>query len=313
MTGAGPRVTAVLGATGCVGASVCAGLAEAGDRVVGMARRAPADPPRGAESFVSLDVATANPGVLAGILSDFGVRAVVNATGGWLAGEKANEHHHVRLVGNLLEALRRMPDPPQLVQVGSIHEYGPVPAGTAIDETVTPRPVTAYARTKLAGSQAVLRAARSGEVSAIVLRAVNVCGPGTPPVSFLGSVVQRLRTADVRHPLRLTLAPGRRDYLDVRDLADAVVRAAADGAASGVVNVGRGEARSIAELLDLLIDTSGLPAGVLHAEPGTVESKGGDWTLADIRRAAAVLGWRPRIDLADSMRAMWAGDLEVPA
>ncbi|MCE7002285.1 NAD-dependent epimerase/dehydratase family protein [Kibdelosporangium philippinense] len=299
-----PRTVAVLGATGCVGGSVSAALAEAGNRVVGVARRQPSGPHHGLDAFTSLDITTVDPGVLAKVLSAFDVKAVVNATGGWLDDEDAYERHHVHLVANLLTALRRMPSPPRLVQVGSIHEYGPVAAGTAISETTPPRPTTTYARTKLAGSEAVLRAA---EIPGIVLRCVNVCGPGTPPASFLGSVVERL--ADTR-PVRVTVAPGRRDYLDVRDLADAVVRASA-ASATGVVNIGSGTARSIPELLDLLLEAAGLPSSAIETTRGAVQSKGGDWTLADIRRAATELQWRPRITLADSMRAMWARAREV--
>jgi hypothetical protein len=41
--------------------------------------------------------------------------------------------------------------------------------------------------------------------------------------------------------------------------------------------------------------------------PGSARSGGLGWQQADISRAVADLGWRPRRDLADSVRDLWGG------
>ncbi|MGS2642339.1 NAD-dependent epimerase/dehydratase family protein [Streptosporangium sp. LJ11] len=297
------RVAVVLGATGFVGGAVCEAFSAAGHEVVAVARHRTSR--AAAHRFVPLDVATAVPAELARTLVRLRADVVVNATGGWLATEEANTFHHVTLVENLLAGLAGMTSPPRLVQVGSIHEYGPVPRGEPIHEEISPRPLTPYARTKLAGSEAILRAARLGRVDGVVLRAVNVCGPHVTTASFLGSVLAGLRALPPSRKLELRIGDDRRDFLDVRDLADAVVRAAGAPACGRVVNVGRGVAVAIREMVARLVAAAGLPPEVLQERGEPVGSRGDGWTMADIRLAGELLGWAPRIGLDESVRDMW--------
>lgn len=298
-----PGTVAVLGATGGIGRQVSAVFSRAGRDVLGVARR-PA-PHAAGHPFVPLDVASAGPAEIAELLASRKVEVVVNATGGWAVTEEAMYHAHVRLVDQLLAGVAALPTRPRVVHVGSIHEYGFVPPGTSIDESLTPDPSTPYARTKLAGSQAVLEAARAGDVDGVVLRAVNVCGPHPSEASFLGAVLHRLRGVTPGEQLELMIADAARDYVDVRDVASAVLRAA-DGAASGAVfNIGCGEAPTMRELVTTLVKAAGFPPETIKETGGPVESKGGGWTKADIRHAERVLGWRPVIGLRDSLRDMW--------
>ncbi|GGS59381.1 hypothetical protein GCM10010156_17650 [Planobispora rosea] len=292
------RTVAVLGATGCVGRQVCATVARAGGEVLAVARHPAAH--IGRYGFAALDVAATPAPVLAELLE--GVDAVVNATGGWAREEADMAYAHVRLVERLVQALRLLPRPPRLVHLGTIHEYGPIAEGVLIHEGIEPRPATPYARTKQAGSQVVLDAA---DLDAIVLRAVNVCGPYTTEASFLGMVTGKLRALLPGEPLQLTIAPARRDYLDVRDLADAVVRAIGSAERGRAVNIGRGVAVELRELVRLLVAAAGFPPEVLQEQHDRVESKGGDWTRADITLAGRLLGWRPVVGLDESLRDMW--------
>ncbi|MFD3540798.1 NAD-dependent epimerase/dehydratase family protein [Streptomyces sp. NPDC058662] len=294
---------AVLGATGSIGRQVSAAFARAGHEVLGVARR-PA-PHAAGLPFVPLDLASAAPGEITELLASHDVGVVVNATGGWAVTEEAMHQAHVTLVDRALAAVAALPKRPRFVQVGSIHEYGFVPPGTSIDESVAPDPSTPYARTKLAGSTAVLEAARAGDVDGVVLRAVNVCGPHPSQASFLGTVLHRLRGVAPGERLQLMIADAARDYIDVRDVASAVLRAA-DAAAPGTVfNIGRGETPTMRELVTTLVEVAGFPPGTVEETGGAVESKGGGWTKADIRYAERVLGWRPVIGLRDSLRDMW--------
>ncbi|MFE9674858.1 NAD-dependent epimerase/dehydratase family protein [Streptomyces sp. NPDC006259] len=298
----GPRI-AVLGASGCVGRCVSAALTREGHEVLAVARRG--GPAVADHVFAGLDVAAVPPAELARLFARHRVRAVVNATGGWGTTEEEMRYAHITLVDRLLQALTLMEDRPRLVHLGSVHEYGPVPEPLSVDEDHVPRPTTMYARTKLAGSELVLDSTRSGRVDGLVLRPVNVCGPRTTPASFLGAVVGRLRAADPANPVTLRVADARRDFVDVRDLAEAVVLAVASPATGRVVNIGRGEATAMRELVELLAAAAELPPGSLRIEDGPIDSKGGNWTRADIRLAGRLLGWKPRIPLAEAMRATW--------
>ncbi|MFC7931274.1 NAD-dependent epimerase/dehydratase family protein [Streptomyces cinereoruber] len=309
----GPAGTvAVLGATGSVGRTVCAQLLRTGHRVLAVARR-PAPHTR-AHAFVPLDVAAAEPGRLAALLDAHAVTAVVNATGGWGTTAEKMRSAHVdlprRLAAGCAATGRRL----RVVQMGSIHEYGPVEDGVLIGEDHVPGPLTPYGATKRAGSEHLLAESRAGRIDALVLRAVNVCGPHTTTASFLGVVAQRLRALAPGGTLTLDVAAARRDFVDVRDLAGAAVAALTAPGRSRVVNIGRGEAVPMADLVDVLVKVSGIDPAAVRLRPAEVTSKGGSWTCADIRLAADLLGWRPLIPLDASLRAMWeaAGDAEPP-
>ncbi|WUH98285.1 NAD(P)-dependent oxidoreductase [Spirillospora sp. NBC_00431] len=273
----------------------------AGYAVLPVARRAAAHVP----GVTRLDVAGGDPEDLARLLVRHDVDVVVNATGGWVPTEDEMRSAHVHLVGNLLTAVAGLPRRPRIVQIGSIHEYGPVPAGTAIHEETEPGPRTPYARTKAAGSAAVLSATEAGEVDGVVLRAVNVCGPHTTTASFLGGVAAKLRAAGPGERIALTIAEARRDYIDVRDVAEAVLSAAVRPVAGQAINIGRGEAVSMRDLVSMLLAAAGRGMDAVDVTGAPVESKGGGWTMADISRARRLLGWRPRRDLRASIQDMW--------
>lgn len=292
----------VFGATGGVGRHVCTAFHRKGYVVLGIARHLP-DRPVPYESL-PLDLAEVAPERLADMLTERRVETVVNAAGGWMVADEAMHRVHVQLVERLVAVSALMPVKPRIVHVGTIHEYGPMPAGTLIDEQVPPHPATAYARTKLAGSEALLAATRSGDARAVVLRAVNVCGPGTTTASFLGAVLERLRGVRPGERVPMTIADANRDYLDVSDLADAVVRAARAPVAGHVINIGRGVAVSIRELVAMLVAAAGLPPDTVVEQEATVQSRGGDWTCADIRLAGRLLEWHPRTGLDESLRRM---------
>ncbi|MEU5884554.1 NAD(P)-dependent oxidoreductase [Spirillospora sp. NPDC047279] len=295
---------AVVGATGCVGRQVCAALTRRDHDVLAIARR-PA-PHLADRAFAAVDVAAVDARTLAKTFEAERVEAVVNTSGGWGTTEEEMDYAHVRLVERLVEALALMDRPARLVHMGTIHEYGPAEWGTLIGESIEPRPVTPYARTKFAGSEAVLRAMSAGRIEGIVLRAANICGPHPAGGSFPGFLLRRLREiAAEGGALELSIAAAKRDFFDVRDAAEAAALAVRATTAEPVVNIGSGEAVDMREFVTLFVAAAGFPADVLKVDGGQVESKGGDWTRTDIRLAGAALGWTPATGLGESLRDMW--------
>ncbi|MFE9580421.1 NAD-dependent epimerase/dehydratase family protein [Nocardia sp. NPDC006044] len=300
------KTAVVLGGTGWVGRHLCTALAERGTRVVAVARS------RGAglrcDRFAALDLATAPAATTAELLraeaADLVINATdaANATDGWDRTEPELVRANVSLVEQVLHAVRAQRRPVRVVHIGTMHEYSPVAFGTPVGETMPCEPESAYARTKLAGSQAVLNAARSGAVDGIVLRAVNVCGPHPSPASLPGKLVALLAAGTVRLPI----AAAHRDWLDVRDLARAAVGAARRPGVTGVVNIGSGRAVPMREFVETFVQEAGYPLSVVEDTSTEVQSYGGSWLQADIRKAGDVLDWKPRWSLRDSLRDMWA-------
>ncbi|MGX1915696.1 NAD-dependent epimerase/dehydratase family protein [Streptomyces phaeochromogenes] len=299
-TGTGTAV--VIGGTGFLGRHICTALAARGDAVVAVARRT-GTPVDGAR-LIQLDAAKGPLEDLVTVMK--GADLVVSATGDvWADDEARMTAAHVTAVDRLLAAMTRLPHRPRLVHLGTLHEYGPVPAGTSIAEDRPAAPQTRHGRTKLAGTEAVLRAARQGRVDGGVLRIANTCGPGTPEYSFVGRLAARLRARTGNTPLDLTVVDDRRDYVDARDVAEAVARAAHAPPTGRVVNIGSGAATSMREIADLLVRASGTPRHLMREGDATVRSRGGDWTRADITLARRLLGWTPRVPLETSLRDTW--------
>ncbi|GHH29050.1 NAD-dependent epimerase/dehydratase family protein [Streptomyces rubradiris] len=298
-----PRRVAVLGGTGSVGRQVCAAFAAQGHEVTAVARRPAASPVP--YRFVPLDLVATGGRELAAFLAREGVDTVVNAFTGWGPDETEMRRLNVRPVEHVVDALRRLPGRPRLVHVGTLHEYGPVPEGSSLHEGLTPAPDSLYARVKLAASETVLGAAGPDGVDGVVVRLANTLGPYPAAETFLGSLARRLRDTGRSEVIELTVSDARRDFVDVRDAAEAVVRAAVLPAAPRVLNIGSGTAVSVRSLVGELLRAAGLPADTVKETGGTVRSHGGDWTRADISLAASALGWRPRFTVAESMAAMW--------
>ncbi|MDF3293375.1 NAD-dependent epimerase/dehydratase family protein [Streptomyces silvisoli] len=297
------RRVAVLGGTGSVGRHVCAAFAEQGHTVVAVARN-PA-PHAALHRFVPLDLVATGGAELAALLTRERVDTVVNAFTGWGSAEAEMRRLNVRPVEHVVDALRRLPNRVRLVHIGTLHEYGPVPEGSSIHEKLPPAPDSLYARVKLAASETVLDAAGPDGIDGVVVRLANTIGPYPAAETFLGSLARRLRHDDLSAGIELTISDARRDYVDVRDAAAAIVRAALLPEAPLLLNIGSGTAVGVRTLVGKLLRAADLSPDTVRETGGVVHSHGGDWTRADISLATSALDWQPRFTVAESMTAMW--------
>ncbi|OLB78482.1 MAG: hypothetical protein AUI14_13075 [Actinobacteria bacterium 13_2_20CM_2_71_6] len=263
---AGPVL--VLGGTGFLGKHICAAFRTTGAQVYAVGRHVRPVP---ADRCIPLDLSDGVPEKLVELLAGLGPSVVVNAAGAvWGVSEEQLVASNVVLVRQLVAAIATTVPRPRLVQLGSVHEYGPVAAGTSIDESTPTSPVAE---------------------------------------SLLGRVAQQLAAAargDGEAVLRLAPLRALRDFVDVRDVADAVTAAATAQVGCAVVNIGSGAAVSVRALVNELIASSGVPALVEEVgEADAARSPGIEWQQVDIAAARTTLGWKPRRGMTDSLRDMW--------
>jgi dTDP-6-deoxy-L-talose 4-dehydrogenase [NAD(P)+] len=286
-----PGRVVVLGARGFVGRHVADALVLAGHHVWNASRRAPTGPDLG----VRIDVLD-RPEAARAVLLDLRPTAVVNATGAvWDVTADDLRRVNVDLVDGLVDLLAGLPEPPRLVQLGSVHEVAPSPG--------------AYGRSKAAGSGAVLGAARAGRLDAVVLRLSNAVGPGQPRASLLGAVAAQLREAartGAPATLRVTRPPAARDFVDVRDVATAVATAATTRWSTAGpppdLTLARGESVALADVVGELVLLSGAPAVVQRVDP----PGDADVPVRSTWAAARThLGWAPRRHREESLRDLW--------
>ncbi|HOX25061.1 MAG TPA: UDP-glucose 4-epimerase GalE [Candidatus Krumholzibacteria bacterium] len=195
--------------------------------------------------------------------------------------------------------------------------YGEPPL-VPIGEDAPLCPVNPYGRTKLAMEQAIADAAAAAGFAAVALRYFNAAGAWDgrgedhDPETHL---IPRL--------LRSLLVPGEtfavygddyptpdgtcvRDYIHVRDLAEAhaLALAWADGPGVTALNLGTGDGHSVHDI----VRAAGRVTGRVVAPPVQPRRPGDPARLvAANRRARDLLGWRPRRSDVDTLLAdAWA-------
>ena len=164
---------AVLGGTGFVGRAVCRTLSDRGYDVIALARRQQAVP--GARRVVAIDLTSADSGTIAEIFRAERIGVVINAAGGmWGLTDEQMVAANLTLVERVIDAAAALPRPARLVQLSTVHEYGLVPIGESMDESLVASPVTVYGELKLRCTHAVSQARQQGRLDGVCLRIGNV-------------------------------------------------------------------------------------------------------------------------------------------
>jgi UDP-glucose 4-epimerase len=180
---------------------------------------------------------------------------------------------------------------------GAIYGECDEPAG----EDAARQPLSPYGTSKLCGEEYLATWNRLYGTSHVSLRFGNVYGPRQEPHGEAGVVAIFMGLlAEGGTPTIYGDGRQTRDYVYVGDVVDAVLRAA--GHRGGVYNVGTGVETSVLELYDAIQRATCIEREPQHADPRL-----GELQRSVLAPAAAErdLGWRPRMSLADGLRATW--------
>lgn len=216
----------------------------------------------------------------------------------------SNYHWIPALVASLNESGEEI----RLVHAGSAAELGEVPeAQLPVAEHYSPSPLTDYGKSKLAAANYILNET-SGQVSASIARLFNLCGPGQGTRQAFGRYAVELTKASSDFPINLVAfgLEQRRDFLDVRDAAKAIIALAMTPDATGLFHVGRGQSHSIRQGLKLLIEYSGRDVNI-HEENQAQDRPytGPRDSVADISRLQSLTDWKPEISFEASLLDLW--------
>ncbi|MGD0245663.1 MAG: NAD(P)-dependent oxidoreductase [Streptosporangiaceae bacterium] len=292
----------IIGASGFLGAHVRQRAAAAGAEVRTAGRSELADSP----GHRLIDLAETDPAQVAAVIAEVAPDVVVNCAGAITGTPETLTATNITGVYTLTKAMLLTRRRPRLVHLGSAAEYGRAEPGVPVTEQVTARPGAIYGVTKLAGTRLVELAVAAG-LDAVVLRVFNPVGPGAHLASLPGRLAAELRQAS-RHgtDVRLGSLDGVRDFVDVRDVADAAFAAATAAALPhAVLNIGSGRGVPVAAMVKQFLAISGCTAVVHEDAHGPTRSPDIPWQQADISRAVADLGWTPHRDLVESLTDLW--------
>ena len=175
--------------------------------------------------------------------------------------------------------------------------YGPSREPHA--ETDATEPFNPYGLSKLTTERALAMQGSNGVPEFLTVRLFNVYGPGETNLhllpEILGQVRCGLRTIELGN-----LWPVR-DYIFVRDAAEALIRLMEAHTVPDVVNVGTGGGWSVAELVSLVAEATDLPivAQSVSQKRRPVER---DVLRPDTTTLTATTGWRPSRQFVDGLR-----------
>jgi nucleoside-diphosphate-sugar epimerase len=298
----------VTGATGFVGRHVLdvlktdrQGGPGDSDQVIALGRRRPDGCP--ADAFVAADLTEADR--LRAAIEPIAPDVVIHTAGRTPpASDQELYHTNFWATIHLLGALRGLKRPVRVVLSGSAAELGLVDdSHLPVDESHACNPASAYGRSKWLATQAG-RSERS-PLEVVVARVFNPIGPGTPTNQALGRFADLLCKPGA-DPVELIVGDldARRDFIDVRDVATAMIALATHGEIGSVYNVGTGRSHRVGDGLDRLIHLSGRSARV-SVDPVLKNKRGPSDSRADITRITDHTGWNPVISWDRSLDDLW--------
>ncbi len=191
----------------------------------------------------------------------------------------------------------------RLVYAASSAAYGDQPTLPKV-EKMRPDPLSPYAVAKLVGEYYCQVWTRSYNFETVCLRYFNVFGPRQDPSSQYSGVISRFIDALMTGQRPVIFGDGEqsRDFTYVTNVVDANLRAAETTRGIGqVFNIANGQRVTLNELLDTLKKI----VGNTEAAAEYRASRVGDvkHSLADITQAREILGYEPRVELEEGLRA----------
>lgn len=226
---------------------------------------------------------------------------------------------NVNLMGamNVAEAVLRHAPEARFVYVGSSEAYGDafLLSDAPLTEAAPLRPASVYGATKAASDLMIGQMAHDG-LKSVRFRPFNHTAPGQAD-SYVVSAFAR-QIADIMAGKQApVIAVGNleaeRDFLDARDVVRAYAIAAMDSSVpvdpSSVYNLASGRAWRIGDILDHLIELSGMEIEV-RVDPERLRANLVPRAVGSSEAVTRALGWRPEIAFEDTLRDVlkfWRG------
>jgi UDP-glucose 4-epimerase len=191
----------------------------------------------------------------------------------------------------------------RVVYASSAAVYGNAEA-LPLHESMPTRPASPYGVSKLAGERYLEAFTRTWGLPTIALRYLNVFGPRQNPGSDYAAAIPRFISGTLAGEVPTVFGDGEqaRDFVFVDDVvrANMLASTAPEAAWGGAFNIGRGERRTVNELLAAIRSLiPGDHPDPIHAPPRPGEIRD-SWS--DITAAREALRYRPLTGFEDGLR-----------
>ena len=304
----------VTGAAGFIGGHVVELLVARGEHVVGLDNFDPYYSPEikrrtaarltrhGNFALHEMDIRQAE--LVRGLVREQGVDRIIHLAA--LAGvrasiERAAEYHEVNVGGTirLLDAAREA-GVSQFVLASTSSVYGASTRVPFVESDAADRPLAPYPASKRAAELMAYAYNNLFGVSVTCVRLFTVYGPRVRPDMMLYLVADAaLRGGQV------TMFDGgemRRDWTYVGDIAAGIIAALDRPSGFEIMNLGRGEPVILSDFVRRIEQLAGAPARIVRLPAPPSEPP---ITFADIGKARRLLGYEPRVSVAEGLELFW--------
>ena len=169
------------------------------------------------------------------------------------------------------------------------------------EETPT-NPISPYAESKLIGERYCQGFSERELLQTVILRFFNVYGPRQGMNDYSGVITRFVNLTMNKLPLTI-YGDGlqTRDFVNVADIAEAVLASIKKPVKNGIFNIGSGKPTSINELAKTILQLTGADVEIQHKEYRAGEIRD---SYADISKARKFLGFEPKVSLKEGLKVL---------
>lgn len=209
---------------------------------------------------------------------------------------RSNVEATVALYADANEVIQK---PCRFLYVSSAEVYGWVsPDQLPINLETPVKPLSPYGLSKLMAEMALGMLATRAQVELVIARPFNHIGPGQHPDFACPSFARKIAEIELghRHVMTHGNLAARRDFLDVRDVANAYRLMLEYGQHGDVYIVASGVSYSMEEIVHRLFAAAGL-APAMEADPALMRAADIPELVGDPSWLVERTGWAPRYDI----------------
>lgn len=284
----------ILGSDGFVGSSIKENL-KINHEVYGASRNS------GDDRTFQIDLK--NKDSIIQLLTSLQPDIIVNAAGIVENSEKAEDN--VVFTTNLLEAVIAVGlRPKRIIISGSAAEYGIVDEeNIPVNEEAPLNATAGYGLSKKNEVASALEFADKHSLPITVARIFNPIGAGMKPRFLINKLIDQVEEfkKGSRTSVEVNRLDAKRDYLNIKDVAEAVRLLIEDNPAEQVYNIGSGVATTTRQLIETILNVYNL-----KTRPTFVETSDTEEPLvaiqADISRLKNELDWSPKYSLEETVK-----------
>ncbi len=200
---------------------------------------------------------------------------------------------------NLLQACKSVSSVSKFVFASSAAVYGP--HDDPITEDIVPDPGDIYGRTKLIGEDLVESAGLQTDIDTSVARLFNIFGPRETNPHLIPEIVEQLDGGS--RVVELGNLSPQRDFVYVTDVADAFTTLLTTDREPGPFNVGSGEGRSVADVVETFEAVLGESIEI-EQDSNRMRDDDPDHLYADVGRIRSETGWTPSVEFKTGIRRL---------